>query len=104
MTPCELVLIADRGHERFEIVKDPAVGFYVWRFDVPAGISTHDHLQDDLDRAKQCALDEFGVALDAWRVPGPADVVIRRGQVPAGWGAASGSARRAGEMRAESSV
>ena len=66
METSRLVLIADRGHERFEIVEDkPEVGFYIWRYDLAEGRSTHDYLQDDLDIAKECALAEFGVSPEA---------------------------------------
>ena len=31
--------------------------------------NTHDYLQDSLEIAKECALDEWGVPLNAWREP-----------------------------------
>lgn len=43
----------------------PGVGFYVYAYDRD-GKNIHDFLQDDLDMAKRCALDEFGVPLDSW--------------------------------------
>ena len=49
----------------FEIKKDSRAGYYVYAY--KNGIDTHDHLQDTLEMAKQCAFDEFGVPLDAWK-------------------------------------
>ena len=90
METSRLVLIADRGFERFEIVEDkPEVGFYIWRYDLAKGRSTHDYLQNDLDIAKECALEEFGIPPEAWRVPDPDDAVIAWGQWPSGWGPAA---------------
>ena len=83
METSRLILIVDRGHERFEIVEDePDVGFYVRRYDTALGEATHDYLQDDLAVAKECALEEFGVEEYVWRVPGPDDAVIEWGQWP----------------------
>jgi hypothetical protein len=49
---------------RFEIEADSTVGFYLYVFD--GDKCTHDYLQDTLDFAKQYALDQFGVPLNAW--------------------------------------
>lgn len=63
-----LVLVAEHGNHRYEIVEGNGEGFYVFRYaDLRGPQSTHDYLQDDLDRAKRCAQEEFGVDRSAWR-------------------------------------
>jgi hypothetical protein len=59
-----LVLEATHGGRRFRIEQDETVGFYVYAFDGER--CTHDHLQNTLEIAKQCAREEFGVPEDAW--------------------------------------
>ena len=59
-------LFAKHNNQTFEIVEDlPGVGFYIYAYD-SNGKNTHDHLQDTLQIAKECALEEFGVPLDGW--------------------------------------
>ena len=50
---------------RFKIEEDSNVGFYLYVFD--GDKCTHDYLQDTFDFAKACALEEFGVPLNAWQ-------------------------------------
>jgi hypothetical protein len=40
------------------------VGYYLYVFD--GNRCTHDYLQDTIDFAKHCALEEFGVPLQNW--------------------------------------
>ncbi len=63
-----LVLVAEHRGRRYEIVYDGiAEFFYVYRYDGLGPRTTHDYLQDELDIARECALEEFGVPLNAWR-------------------------------------
>lgn len=58
--------IARHNNLTYKIIEDnPDGGFYVFAYDAN-GNDTHDYLQDNLDMAKKCALDEFDVPLDAW--------------------------------------
>ena len=59
-----VVLEASHGGRRFVIEEDKAAGFYIYAFE--GDRCTHDHLQDTLEIAKQCAREEFGVPEDAW--------------------------------------
>lgn len=59
-------LISHHQNQIFEIVEDlPEVGFYMYAYD-SNGKNTHDFLQDTLQMAKECALENFGVPLDSW--------------------------------------
>lgn len=59
-------LTSKYNNQTFEIVEDlPEVGFYVYAYD-SQGKNTHDYLQDNLQKAKECALKQFGVPLDSW--------------------------------------
>jgi hypothetical protein len=58
--------ISKYDNRTFIINEDfPGIGFYIYAYDRD-GKNTHDYLQDDLDMAKLCALDEFGVPADSW--------------------------------------
>lgn len=57
--------VAYHAHARYEIVPEPGVGFYVFRY--ADGRSTHDYLQDTFEMATACALEEFGVPIDSWK-------------------------------------
>lgn len=48
----------------FAIIKDSLAGFYVYAW---ADDQSYDHLQDDLEMAKRCALREFNVPENSWR-------------------------------------
>jgi hypothetical protein len=61
------LLVADHEGHRFEILEDELAGFYLFRFTGDGRISTHDYLQDYLATAKEFALEEWGVPLEAWR-------------------------------------
>ena len=51
----------------FEIEESqPGIGFYFYVYD-RNGMCTHDYLQDTLIMTKECALEEFGIPLNAWR-------------------------------------
>jgi hypothetical protein len=65
-----LLYVAERGPERFEIVDGGEVGVYIFRY--LNGFSTHDYLQDDIEKAQICAADEFGLPPSAWRPARPA--------------------------------
>jgi hypothetical protein len=65
-----LVLQASHGGRTFKIEEDANVGFYVYAFEGER--CTHDHLQDTLALAKECAREEFGVPEDAWHAATPA--------------------------------
>ena len=67
-----LRFVAERGKERFEIIESSEDGFYVFRF--VDGVSTHDYLQDDLETARICAEEEFGVSALAWREALPGEL------------------------------
>lgn len=61
-------LTAKHNKQTFEIDEDlPGVGFNVYAYD-SNGKNTHDYLQDTLEMAKKCALEEFGVPLDSWKI------------------------------------
>ena len=62
-------LEAQHVRGRFVIKHEPAVGYYVYAFD--GARCTHDHLQDSLELAKECAREEFGVPEDTWREASP---------------------------------
>jgi hypothetical protein len=49
----------------YEIKHDPSVGFYLYVFE--NGKCIHDYLQDTLDLAMECALEDFGVPKNAWQ-------------------------------------
>jgi hypothetical protein len=63
----ELLLVAEVDEQRFEIVKDSLVGYYVYRWVEQGKRCTHDYLQDDLEMAMSCAEDKFGVRQSIWR-------------------------------------
>ena len=65
-----LVLHASHGGRAFKIEEDANAGFYVYAFE--GDRCTHDHLQDTLALAKECAREEFGVPEDAWYDAPPA--------------------------------
>lgn len=48
------------------LIEEAEEGFYVFVYKVGNPISVADYLQDDLCMAKEFALEEFGIALDAW--------------------------------------
>lgn len=48
----------------YEIKYDPNVGFYFYVFENDKCI--HDYLQDTLELAMECALEDFGVPKEAW--------------------------------------
>ena len=56
-----LLLVAERDGRRHEIIHDSNVGYYVFRYIGQGPRTTHDYLQDDLEMAKYCAEEEFGV-------------------------------------------
>ena len=59
-------LKATHDEKTFEIIEDlPDIGWYVYAYD-SSGHNTHDYLQDDLEMAKRCAFEEFGVPYNAW--------------------------------------
>ena len=59
-------LISQHNNQVFEIIEDlPKVGFYLYVYD-SNGKNTYDYLQDTLQMAKECALEEFGVPIDSW--------------------------------------
>ena len=62
-----LLLVAECDSHRYEIVVDETVGYYVFRYVGLGPRTSNDHLQDDLEMAKSCAEDEFGVPPEAWR-------------------------------------
>jgi len=49
----------------YEIKEDPFVGFYLFVFKDNKCI--RDHLQDTLEIAIECALEEYGVPKNAWK-------------------------------------
>ena len=65
-----VVLHASHDGRRFKIEEDANTGFYVYALE--GGRCTHDHLQDTLALAKECAREEFGVPEDAWHDAPPA--------------------------------
>lgn len=73
MTMTGLLLVAEHDGNRYEITRDSLVGFYVFRYEGNGERCTHDHLQDDLDMAQECAQEEFGVPLDQWRAAEPGE-------------------------------
>ena len=48
----------------YEIDYDPAIGYYLYVFENDKCM--YDDLQFTLEIAMECALDDFGVPLDAW--------------------------------------
>lgn len=58
--------IADCGPKsrRFEIVHDPAVGYYLYVFENEKCV--RDHLQDTLDTAIDNALEDYQLPRSAW--------------------------------------
>jgi hypothetical protein len=61
----ELLFVAERGNERFEIIEGRGEGFYVCRY--VDGVSTHDYLQPSIELARETADDEWRVKESAWR-------------------------------------
>jgi hypothetical protein len=59
-----MILEASHRGRRFRIERNEPAGFYVYAFDDEH--CTHDYLQDTLEMAKECALEEFGVPENAW--------------------------------------
>jgi len=58
--------ISKYDNRTFIIDEDlPRVGFYIYAYNTD-GNCIHDYLQDNLEMAKRCALEEFGVPLDSW--------------------------------------
>ena len=64
-----LRLVAESGDAYFEIIEGRGEGFYVFRYE--GHRNTHDHLQDTVSQAKECAFEEFGVPVDAWQEVAP---------------------------------
>ncbi len=63
-----LLFIAERGVERFEIVReDGGRAYYVFRYENER--NTHDHYQTDIPMCHRCAMGEHGVLEAAWRKP-----------------------------------
>ena len=62
-----LLLVAECDGNRYEVVVDETVGYYVFRYVGDGPRTTHDYLQDDLEMAKSCAENEFDVPPAAWR-------------------------------------
>lgn len=60
----EKALQAFHGGRRFRIEHDELVGYYLYVYEGPQ--CTHDHLQDTLELAKECAREEFGVPTESW--------------------------------------
>jgi len=50
---------------KFEIKRDPHVGFYLYVFEGDRCV--RDHLQDMLEIAIESAFEEYGVPKDVWR-------------------------------------
>ena len=50
---------------RYEIKHDPFAGFYLFVYENDQCV--HDHLQDTLEIAMECALEDYGVSKDLWR-------------------------------------
>ncbi|MBA4063829.1 MAG: hypothetical protein C0501_08980 [Isosphaera sp.] len=70
-----MLLVAERGDERFEIVDDGGgEGVLVYRY--AAGRNTHDYLQPDLPTGLLCAEDEWGVDPSAWRPAEPGELPL----------------------------
>ena len=67
--PRPLRLEAEHAGRQFKIEHDSRVGYYVYAFE--GSRCTHDHLQDSLELAKECAREEFGVPENAWREASP---------------------------------
>jgi len=51
--------------QSYEIKHDPFVGFYLYVFEEEKCI--HDHLQDTLEIAMECAWEDYGVPKNAWK-------------------------------------
>ncbi len=69
-----LILVAEHDGHRFEIIEGRGEGFYLFRYsDLKGQKNTHDYLQDDIEMAKDCAGEEFGVPRDGWRDAVPAE-------------------------------
>jgi hypothetical protein len=51
--------------QRFVIKRDVAVGYYLYVYE--RGQCIRDHLQDTLDLAIGCALEDYGVPTDRWQ-------------------------------------
>ena len=49
----------------YEIRHDPSVGFYLYVFEGDNCI--RDYLQDTLEIAMECALEDYGVSKNAWK-------------------------------------
>lgn len=68
----KVLLIAERGAERFEIVDDGGgSGLLVLRYE--SGHNTHDYFQDDIPMCQRCAEAEWGLHPSAWRVAEPGE-------------------------------
>jgi len=66
----KVLLVAERGDERFEIVDDGGgEGVLVFRY--LAGRNTHDYFQLDVPMGQRCAEAEWGLALSARRPAKP---------------------------------
>jgi hypothetical protein len=92
----KVLLIAERGDERFEIVDDGGgAGLLVFRY--ASGHNTHDYLQDDVPMCQRCAEAEWGLAPSAWRVAEPGERPLWQRQAEPG--AAADPARKAGPRR-----
>ena len=69
-----LLFVAEHEGNRYEIVRDSQVGYYMFRYEGSPARCTYDDLQDDLDIAKECAEENFGVPQDGWRKARPGEV------------------------------
>lgn len=67
-----LLLVADRGCERYEIVDDGDGGVTIFRY--LGGQHTHDYWQHDVAMAKRCAEANWCVTGEMWRPPRPNEV------------------------------
>jgi hypothetical protein len=75
-----VLLVAERGNERFEIIDDGAGdGVFVFRY--VDGKNTHDYFQLDVPMGQRCARDEWGLDPSAWRAAGPDEVPLWQRQV-----------------------
>jgi hypothetical protein len=61
----KLLLVAERGAERFEIIVGcRGEGFYVYRY--VDGVDTHDYLAQTVVGAQACAKELWSVSESAW--------------------------------------
>ena len=70
----DLLFVAERGAERFEIIDGGEVGYYVFRY--LNGRSTHDYLQDDIPMAHRLAEKEWGLPPLAWHPAQPSELPL----------------------------